>query len=55
MLKHFNVPAEGETAESAKRNKTVVLADLLTQAKAKNYFTEEEATDLQKVDQTKVR
>lgn len=46
MLKHFNVSAEGETAEAAKRNKTIVLADLLNQAKAKNYLTEEEASDL---------
>ena len=55
MLKQFNVPTEGETAEAAKRNKTIQMADLLNQAKAKSYITEEEAADLGKVDQIKVR
>ena len=55
MVKHFNVLAEGETAEASKRNKTILLADLLNQAKAKNYLTEEEADHLAKVDPIKVR
>ena len=55
MVKHFNVPAEGETAEASKRNKTILLADLLNQAKAKSYLTDEEADHLAKVDPIKVR
>ena len=55
LLKRFNVPAEGETAEKAKTNKVVQLADLLNQAKAKSYLTEAEADDLTKVDPLKVR
>lgn len=46
---------EGETAELSKRHKVVQLSDLLAQAKAKNYLTEDEASDLTSVDAIKVR
>jgi hypothetical protein len=55
MVKHFNMPAEGETLEASKRNKTILLVDLLNQAKAKAYLTEEETTELAGVDPIKVR
>ena len=55
MMQHFFKAPEGETAEASKRNKVIAMADLINQAKAKSYLTEEEANDLSIVDQTKVR
>ena len=55
LMKYFFKAPEGETAEMAKRNKVVTSEDLVNQAKAKNYLTEDEAHDLEKVDPLKVR
>jgi len=55
MVKHFNVQSEGETLEASKRNKTILLSDLLNQVRAKAYLTEEETTDLANTDPIKVR
>ena len=55
LFKELYKPPEGETAEASKRQKVIQLADLLNQAKAKQYLTEAEADDLQNVDAIKVR
>jgi len=55
MFKHFYKAPEGETLEASKRNKVVQLSDLLNQAKAKTYLTEDEASELSNVDPIKVR
>ena len=55
LYKELYKAPEGETAEAAKRNKVIQLSDLLNQAKAKTYMTEEEAENLSAVDPTKVR
>lgn len=46
MYKEFYKAPEGETAEASKRQKVIQLADLLNQAKAKQYLTEAEGDDL---------
>ena len=48
-------PEEAATAEQAKRNRIVQMSDLVNQAKAKGYLTEEEANNLREVDEVKLR
>jgi hypothetical protein len=55
LYQEFFVSSEGETAEMAKRNRVIQMQELLTQAKAKGYLTEEEANNLANVDETRVR
>ena len=55
LYKELYKAPEGETAEAAKRNKIIKLEDLLNQAKAKTYMTEEECENLANVDPIKVR
>ena len=55
IYKKFYMAPEGETAEASKRNKVIQMADLINQAKAKSYLTEDEANDLGALDPIKVR
>ena len=55
LFKKLYMAPEGETAEASKRSKVVQITDLLNQAKAKGYLTEEEANDLTSIDEVKLR
>ena len=55
LLQEFFVSPEGETAEIAKRNRVIQMSDLLTQAKAKGYLTEEESSNHSGIDEIKKR
>lgn len=48
-------PDVAETAEGAKRNRIIQIADLINQAKARSYLSEEEAANVQTVDEVKLR
>jgi hypothetical protein len=48
-------PDVAETAEDAKRNRIIQIADLINQAKARAYLTEEEASNVRTVDEVKLR
>ena len=53
--KLFVNPDVAETAEDAKRNRIIQIADLINQAKARAYLTEEEANNVRTVDEVKLR
>ena len=56
LFKQFFVnPDAAETADLAKRNRVVQISDLINQAKAKQYLTDEESNDLKTAEETKLR
>ncbi len=51
---HSAAAGDPETAEQAKRNRVITMADLLDRAKAAAYLTQAEADDLEAVEPTKI-
>ena len=48
-------PEVAETAEQAKRQRIIQMADLINQAKGKQYITEAEANEIKTIDEIKLR
>ena len=56
LFKQFYVnPDAAETADQAKRNRIIQISDLINQAKAKQYLTEEECSEIKAVEEVKLR
>lgn len=55
LFKRLYMPPDGETAELAKTHKVIQLSDLLAQAKARQYMTEDECSRIEELDPVKVR
>jgi len=56
LLKEFLIAGEtNETAEIAKRRRVIQTADLIAQAKAKQYLTDAESENLEGIEEAKLR